>query len=175
MVEFKKFALISLKVVFMIFMIILMIMWIVLTTQEVRDINKVEKRDKQQHFNTYDWRAYARVRTITIVNVILDEFLALMAIIGLFMNKRFILSTSVIILAIIWFVAQYGSNALNVQYWSGNAMLMVMSQGNGLLMVSHILHFIMICVGLVFAYFISEETAKSGKNTKVSANNAASG
>jgi hypothetical protein len=146
-----------LKLSFVSLVVVLMILWIVLgaqTVNEITDLDTETKRLNQQDRNKYyDKRPFDRVKGMTIFNTLLEEVIALLAILGILFSQRYLLQTSFLLLAIIWFVAHYRISDL---FWYGSQVMIA----------SHIIHFIVVCIGLVFANFVKDNNPNE-KSTKI--------
>lgn len=128
--------------------VVLMIIWIVLGVQKLNEIQQMETETRlvteQDRIRYYVKQQYDRWdRGMTIFYAILEEVIALLSILGVIFIKSNLLHTSMILLSIIWFIDHYPMAAY--YYYASPVMI-----------ASHVIHFIVVCIGLVFAYFVKD-------------------
>lgn len=161
MPEIRAIISLILRISFVVLIAVLMILWIVFGAQTVNEVNQLEaqyQKDRNNNKNI-DKRTLDRVKGMTIFNTILEESIALLAIIGLVLNHRYLLHTSMVLLAIIWFVAHY---RISDFLWTGSPVMIS----------SHIIHFFVVSIGLSFTHFVKESEKSKEKGSKIADNSA---
>lgn len=94
-------------------------------------------------------QTYTRMRGMTIFNTILEEVIALLAMIGAGYLHHYLLQTTSVLLSIIWLIVHYRINEL---LWYGSP----------LLIASHVIHFVVAVFALVFTYFCAVKSPGFG-------------
>lgn len=157
MPDMRVIVLLATRILFVKLTIVLMILWIVWGVQTVNEVKQLETKNRNDRTQiTYDKGTLNRIKAITILNTIIEESIALLAIIGMLLSHRYVLHTAILLLAIIWLSAQM---RITDYLWIGSPVMIV----------AHVIHFLVVLYGLVFVYFITEsKNSKEKVSTKVS-------
>lgn len=143
---------------FMLLVLVLMILWIVLCVEATRQIS--EMHTKQPNRNRVDNQrqniqsatftmpilrrsTVSRLYQVAIFNTILEEIIAVIAIICLVLRKIKLFFLALFLLTIIWFIEQYRISDFSHQ------IDFIDLQNSQIILVAHIIHFLIIIIGIL--------------------------
>lgn len=158
-----------LKTLYLLLLIVLMTLWIVLcveATRQIAEVGHLKQKGKldDQHRRVLPLSAgmggtaftastiaianrfaIPRLHALTIFNTVLEEMIALMAIISLLLTARRLASLSLLLLMLIWFIEQYRISDLyhQIDYIDANNARIIIA--------THVIHFIVCLLGIILS------------------------
>ena len=151
MPEIRAIISIVFRITFVTLIAVLMVLWIVMGVQAVNEIKQIESQKNNRNQNQfYDKRTLDRAKGMTIFNAIIDESIAILAIVGVVLNQRYLLQTSMILLSVIWLIAH-------------SRMVELVAFFTPTMVAAHVILFIVVCIGLTYTHFV-KETANSRRD-----------
>ena len=167
-----------LKSFYILLLIILMTLWIVISVEAGRQLQELSHRTQGNHQHrikpedarrlpgsslataaliTTTKASIGRLYGLTVFNTLLEEFIALCALISLFLKARRLFNMSLVLLIIIWFIEQYRISDFYHQIDHLDA------QSSQIIIATHVIHFLIILIGIVISTANSVDLNLKGK------------